>query len=132
MSNQNYNSDEDTSSSDVEQEVPEGPKEGPKDMVELGVNIFGWIFGRDNNKEVKEGSGGGNPENPNRSRESSSKERINYKETAHLDENFLTYLANQTNDKDYLDFEKCRENPAWFRPWSIQKIMNEYYRNKVN
>ena len=69
----------------------------------------------------------GNPENPNRSRENNINEQVENG----LSDDLLRYVADKTNNDDYLNFEKCRKNPAWFKTSEIKRIVADYYKNKI-
>ena len=102
------------------------------------VGLFGAVIGawsganNKNSESQRERKQSGNFENPNRNRENSNKNEQTDQKSPHLDKNFLTYLADRTDDSDYRDFEKCRKNPAWFKTPEIREIIADYYRNKIN
>lgn len=98
----------------------------------FGAVVGAWSGANNKNPESqRERKQGGNFENPNRNRENSNKSEKVDQKSPHLDENFLTYLADRTDDNDYRNFEKCRKNPAWFKTSEIREII-AYYRNKIN
>ena len=99
----------------------------------FGAVVGAWSGANNKNSESqRERKQSGNFENPNGNRENLNKSEKVDQKSPHLDKNFLTYLADRTDDNDYRDFEKCKKNPDWFKTREIREIIADYYKNKIN